>query len=64
MNSRLAHGSADSFPQWSTGSRAFYERIFREVLANRGHNPDLVQLIQGSVSLSLSLSLSHLWLAA
>jgi acyl-CoA reductase-like NAD-dependent aldehyde dehydrogenase len=33
--------------EWSTGSSAMYERIFRQVLAARGHNPDLVQLIIG-----------------
>eukprot|EP00026_Physarum_polycephalum_P005380 Phypoly_transcript_05414.p1 GENE.Phypoly_transcript_05414~~Phypoly_transcript_05414.p1 ORF type:complete len:616 (+),score=129.68 Phypoly_transcript_05414:74-1849(+) len=33
--------------EWSTNSKTFFEKLIREVLAKRGHNPDLVQLLPG-----------------
>eukprot|EP01096_Ripella_sp_DP13-Kostka_P010922 TRINITY_DN4364_c0_g1_i1.p1 TRINITY_DN4364_c0_g1~~TRINITY_DN4364_c0_g1_i1.p1 ORF type:complete len:625 (-),score=292.09 TRINITY_DN4364_c0_g1_i1:47-1819(-) len=33
--------------EWSNGSRIFLERMFRGLLANRGWNPDLIQLLPG-----------------
>ncbi|EFA78464.1 aldehyde dehydrogenase [Heterostelium album PN500] len=33
--------------EWSTYSKVLFEQLIREVLAKRGHNPDLIQLLPG-----------------
>eukprot|EP01133_Synstelium_polycarpum_P008658 gene8658-10160_t len=33
--------------EWSTHSKVMFETLLREVLAKRGHNPDLIQLLPG-----------------
>eukprot|EP01112_Ceratiomyxa_fruticulosa_P015688 TRINITY_DN464_c0_g2_i1.p1 TRINITY_DN464_c0_g2~~TRINITY_DN464_c0_g2_i1.p1 ORF type:complete len:591 (+),score=118.72 TRINITY_DN464_c0_g2_i1:132-1904(+) len=33
--------------EWSTYSKILFEKIIREVLAKRGHNPDLIQVLPG-----------------
>lgn len=33
--------------EWATNSKVSYEKMIRTVLAKRGHNPDLIQLLPG-----------------
>eukprot|EP01132_Coremiostelium_polycephalum_P008006 gene8006-9851_t len=33
--------------EWSTHSKVLFERLLRETLSKRGHNPDLIQILPG-----------------
>jgi hypothetical protein len=54
------HLQVSEFASWSA---ELIEDLLREILAKRGHNPDLVHVITGSVCLSFFLFVSYLLFA-